>query len=228
MVLLRIEEHVIVVEQVCLRSLEHLSGPLRLLGAHVNHRPTGMSYLLVPHEDRAARQQGLRLALLRPDILLSLFEYPFVIVLRVFNQRVLEGLRELLQAVRLGSHVSQRDLSVLCQYLHFLGDVRRQSGLVVPQHGVVDRLRHRLHLVQFLQAARRGVEEIEFVELPIHLVALLGHMVVAESDRGLGQLREAVLVLELLGRLEGHLDVTAREGQVESLLQVVLEEKCDL
>jgi len=56
--------------------------------------------------------------------------------------------------------------------------------------------------VKFLQASSGSVEEVELIVLTVHAIALLGHVVVAESDGGLGQLREALLVLKLLGGLE--------------------------
>ena len=81
-----------------------------------------------------------------------------------------------------------------------------------------------MHSAELAQAASCCIEEIELVKLPGHLIALLCDLIVAKSHGCLGQLCEAILILKIFGGVEGHLNVTARNRKIESLLQILLEE----
>jgi len=81
-----------------------------------------------------------------------------------------------------------------------------------------------LHFVELAEAASCCIEEVELVKLPGELIALLCDLIVAQSHGRLGQLREAIFILEIFGGVEGHLNVSTRNSQVESLLQILLEE----
>ena len=77
-------------------------------------------------------------------------------------------------------------------------------------------------------AAVGRVEEVEPVEGAHRLVALLDDVVLPEGRGRLREPPEVVLLLELLGGVEGDGDVPAGEGEREPLLQVLLEEERDL
>ena len=82
-----------------------------------------------------------------------------------------------------------------------------------------------MHLVELAEATSCCIEEVELVKLPGELIALLCDLIVTQRHGRLGQLREAIFILEVFGGVESHLNVTTCDGQVESLLQILLEEE---
>ena len=81
-----------------------------------------------------------------------------------------------------------------------------------------------MHFVELAEAASCCIEEVELVKLSCDLIAFLCDVIVTQSHSCLGQFRETILILKIFGGVEGHLNVTTRNSQVESLLQILLEE----
>mmetsp|Transcript_7397 Transcript_7397/g.12489 ORF Transcript_7397/g.12489 Transcript_7397/m.12489 type:complete len:229 (-) Transcript_7397:1689-2375(-) len=148
-----------------------------------------------------------------------------MVVLLRLDERLLERLGELLEAITLGRHVGKGDLSVLREHLDLLGGVGNEVGGVIPEDGVVDGEGHSHHFVELLEAAGCGVEEVELVELLADLETALADFVVAQQGGRLLQLLEAFLRVDLLGRLEGYVEVAALDGEAEALVDVLLEEE---
>ena len=124
----------------------------------------------------------------------------------------------------LGKHVCQRDLARLSQHLDPLLDITSVQGSIEPQSVVIHRLSDPLHLPELIYLTGSGIKEVELVERPHYLVALLGDVKISQLQSSLSQPVEQVLLLQLLACLECNVEVPAGQSQVETLPDILLEE----
>ena len=89
---------------------------------------------------------------------------------------------------------------------------------------IIHRLSDPLHLPELIDLTCGGIEEIELVERPHYLIALLGDIKISQLQRSLGQPVEKVLLLQLLACLECNIEVPTSQSQVETLPDILLEE----
>lgn len=89
---------------------------------------------------------------------------------------------------------------------------------------IIHRLSDPLHLSKLIDLASGGIEEIELVERPHYLIALLGDVKISQLQSSLSQPVEQVLLLQLLACLKCNIEVPTSQSQVETLPHVLLEE----
>ena len=89
---------------------------------------------------------------------------------------------------------------------------------------IIHRLSNPLHLPEFVDLPCSGIEEIELVERPHYLIALLGDVKISQLQSSLCQPVEQILLLQLLACLECNIEVTTGQSQVETLPDILLEE----
>jgi hypothetical protein len=81
-----------------------------------------------------------------------------------------------------------------------------------------------LHLPELIYLPCGGIEEVELVERPHYLVALLGDVKISQLQSSLSQPVEQVLLLQLLACLKCNIEVPTCQSQVETLPDILLEE----
>lgn len=151
-----------------------------------------------------------------------------MVILLGFYECGFQGLCELVKSMCLRSHICQWDLAVLCQYPHLFTNICSKSSCIVSEHWLIQRCSDCLHFVELAQATCGRPEEVELIKLSRELVALLGDCIISQSHSCLSKLQEAFLVLELLGRIKGHLYIATSYRQAESLFQILLKEESNL
>jgi hypothetical protein len=85
-----------------------------------------------------------------------------------------------------------------------------------------------LHLSELIDLTCGSIEEIELVERPHYLIALLSDVKISQLQSSLCQTVEKVLLLQLLACLERNIEVPTGQSQVETLPDILLEEKSNL
>ena len=160
--------------------------------------------------------------------MLCFFENAFMIVLFVFYEWVLKSLGELFQSMRFGSHVSKRNLTILCKYLNFLSHVGCESCLVIAKHGITNLLSHILHFLKLNLTTGWRIEKIQFIKLICHLITLFCDIIISESEGSLCQLCKAFFIFQFFCCIKGCLNVSTSNCQIKSSLQIRLKEECYL